>query len=84
MRENVFNEHLFSYLPSCMYTLETLFLLFSGLFPGWVSLCSSGWPRTCYLDQADLKLTEVHRSLRAEVKGVPTHTTLPKDSSLLF
>jgi hypothetical protein len=41
-----------------------------------VSLCSSGCSRTCSVDQAGLKLTEIHLPLPtiAGIKGLHHHT----------
>ena len=35
-----------------------------------VSLCSCGYPGTHYVDQADLKLTEIHLPLAPECVGI--------------
>jgi hypothetical protein len=43
-----------------------------------VSLCSSGCPRIHFVDQAGLKLTEIHLSLPAsQVLELKTCTTMP-------
>jgi hypothetical protein len=64
-------------ITGCISTPNHFFPL---VFRERVSLCSSGCPGTCSVDQASLGLTEIHLPLPpgAGIKGVCHHCTAPK------
>lgn len=56
---------------------STLFIYLFIIFWGRISLFSSGWPRTCYVDQADRKLKEVCQPLSPGILRLLVCTTIP-------
>lgn len=56
-----------------MFNLIYLFIVFWGR----ISLFSSGWPRTCYVDQADRKLKEICQPLSPGILRLLVCTTVP-------
>jgi hypothetical protein len=74
-----------SYKPSHYWSKIILFLCFFFFFPDLVSPCIPGCPGTCFVDQADLELTESCLPLPLECQmGLKACATTPGKLSFFF